>query len=409
MAFFKIEDRNLESLLEIANAKGTSLDNALQFVIDRGIEHVSAQSKNELNGTVHNPAQYVTDHWLDETDLQMALALNLTEMNIRALRYGAGLMRKRGAKLGPTSRRRNTLAHNFIGPHISAKQLRTCFLSWYIKQHTQEMDDASIGRLMNPPASRAAVYHRRLELGLKRTRGQVANASGRIADLVKPKEFTGMVIYGGYTMTDYIKEKGLRCSRERLRQVAEELNLKHAIVDRAPSWALVRLARKFGNSRLASRKWLAWNLKRVVSIREFAAEQKVPEHDLYIFIRTHRLTHPQLRKHGVETVRLTCTGCENTFDRFKRHVDKQKRIAAARGLKLEFFCSTNCTGKHNAVRSVERKELGQVQSRTEKSKARDAYITEHWKSKTDAEIAKELGITSGSIERRRLTLELKRD
>lgn len=139
------------------------------------------------------------------------------------------------------------------------------------------------------------------------------------------------------------------CSPERVRQIVEELGLKHLPEDRKPEWRLIRKARRVGHLELADRQWLAEKITCYHSMARLAAELQVEDKDLLLFIREFDLSHPSFRKHGAQTVNLVCTKCGTKFARLRKWVDR--RMKNAGGHQPEFFCDQSCAAQWNSERA----------------------------------------------------------
>jgi hypothetical protein len=256
-----------------------------------------------------------------------------------------------------------------------------------IKQHWNEKSDLEIGNMMDPKASEAVVAHRRrINLGIRRPKNGLKVSSLR--SQINREEFETMVCHEGYTMVDYIKAKGFKCSRQRIEQIARMLGLKHSPEDRTPMWEILRRARLLGNLKLAEKEWLQEKVNGADSVQALAAELKIGDHDLFFFIRKLQISDERFRKHGVVTVELTCSydKCAKKFSRFKRHVDKA--IKEAKGSPVKFYCTVRCAGLDNGKARIERM----------------LFISENYKSMTDQEIAEKLGIPARTVENLRLEM-----
>lgn len=276
---------------------------------------------------------------------------------------------------------------------ISRAEKKVCRADYFrildelIRQHWNEKSDLQIGEMMDPKASEAVVAHRRrVNLGIRRPKNGIKIASLR--SLIDREEFETMVCHEGYTMVDYIKEKGFRCSRQRIEQIARLLGLKHSPEDRTPMWEVLRRARQLGNLKLAEKEWLQEKVNEADSVQALAAELKIGAHELFFFIRKLQISDERFRKHGVVTVELTCAydKCSKKFLRFKRHVDKA--IRAAKGSPVKFYCTVRCAGLDNGKARIERM----------------FFISENYKSMTDQEMAEKLGIPTRTVENLRLEM-----
>ena len=260
-------------------------------------------------------------------------------------------------------------------------------LDGLIKDHWQTKSDREIGQLMDPPASSVVVEHRRrVNLGIRRPKNGLKVST--LKSKIDPKEFESLVCREGYTMVDYLRLKGFNCSRQRIEQIARDLELKHSPEDRSPMWEILRRARALGNLNLADKEWLQEKVNAADSVQALAAELKIGGHDLFFFIRKLGISDERFRKHGLVTVELTCAydGCAKKFVRFKRHVDKA--IRAAKGGKTRFYCAVRCAGLDNGKARLERMR----------------FISENYKSMSDQELAERLEIPTRTVENLRLEM-----
>lgn len=350
MFFLKLDGADLKRVLQVAAEKKIEAERAARLAFLKGLRFLAKDGAEIKQKPIKQEVQeYIRQHWAQETDTQIGEALGYGSGSIRNFRLNMGLLRKRG----PRFPHKKSTEPSGVGA-LSPRQQRREQLEALIREHWQTKSDADIGRLMDPVASRMIVRARRLALGLKNPRGK---RTGIIREMIEPTEFERMVIHEGYTMAEYIRFKNIHCSRERLRQVAEDLGLKHSPEDRAPEWLLVRKARGLGNLNLADREWLAERLSKAPSVASLAAELEVSEHSLYFFIRHFKLTHPSIRKYGTMTVELVCAKCDTKFTRLKRHVDRE--VKRVNGKEPEFFCSASCGGQFNHERSERRKAAAQ--------------------------------------------------
>lgn len=352
MFFLKLESKDFDRLFEIAQQTGAQIEGLARRAFFEGLR-LLAKTDTDTNTTATDHAAnedsprrtrrdavtslhgYIQENWKQKTDGEIAEALGYSMNYIRLTRTGLGFLHQRGHKETPVE---------------SSRHQR---LDELIRKHRQTKNDAEIGRLMNPPMARMSVQRRRLRLGLHKERGK--GRTNFLRQKIDPKEFEHLVIHEGYTMSEYIRLKNLYCSRERLRQIVEEMGLKHSPCERAPEWILIRKARMVDNLNLANREWLAEKVAGADSMAMLAAELAIAEVDLFFFIRSFGLTHPSFRKHGTETETLVCVACGKTFERLKRWT-KKRREKAQNGEMLKFFCSTSCNGKYNRERWKERQE-----------------------------------------------------
>lgn len=270
-----------------------------------------------------------------------------------------------------------------------AQQEKLARLDERILREWESSNDADIGRDVQS-TSRDGVRHRRYALGLKR------KIAGRRRSIVRertvPSEFERMVLREGYTMTEYIRHKGLRCSRERVRQAAEELGLKHSPEDRSPEWYLFRKARGLGKIFLADREWFAAHIAQFESIAASAAAVNVSGADMLYFVQQFGLSHPALRKSDV-TVTLRCVVCKTNFVRLRGYVETRREKV---GHGATFVCSQACAGSRRA--ELVQKRLEPVLS----------CITEQWAVRSDEQMATDLGIRTSKVKKWRIRLGLLR-
>lgn len=278
---------------------------------------------------------------------------------------------------------------------LTVTQLKALRLEALIREHWETKLDGEIGCLAEPHVSSAVVRYHRLRLGL----GKAGKVSGQtrsraLREGIDGEEFERMITHDGYTMVDYLRLKNFRCTRQRLEQVVNQMELKHTPLDRAPEWALKRRARQLGNPNLAEKEWLAERLSETVSIASLAAELGVSEYNLFFFIRRFGLTHPQFRKRGVVTVDLVCAQCGQKFKRLQRYINlATKNAKNANGRPITFYCNTSCSG------TSRRKEM---------RKEHASFIHENWREMSDQKMAETLVLSARTVRDKRTALGLKR-
>ncbi len=427
MFFLKLEGDDLERLLKLAaDKKGTPVERLARLAFLKGLRLLAKAdaetNTSELLGekqsyTRRKPIEetkaYIRENWQQETDEQMGTALGYGWGRIRDFRREMGLLRPKGRRDKPTS----TTESEPSTSRTDKRNQKFAQLDALIREHWETKDDGDIGRMLEPSVGRMKVRARRYELGLKKVQGAKRDkvVGGSIREVVDGEEFERMVLREGYTMTEYLKLKNLTCTRERLRQVAEDLGLKHSPEDRAPEWVLVRLARKLGNLNLANREWLAEKVAAATSMVALAAELRIKDYDLFIFIRAFKFTHPSFRKHGAEVVNLVCAKCGTDFTRLKRWVDQRRNKANGHGDELEFYCSVSCAGKYDRAASRNRRETEMSPEtqrlqklKREKVERETTFISENWQTMSDAQLAEGLGCSTHSVEDKRLALGFRR-
>lgn len=293
---------------------------------------------------------------------------------------------------------------------MTAFQERSAELDDLIRAHYETSNDCEIGRMMSPPVFGSLVKERRLGLGLKKVVGAM-NLS-KINKLVDPIEFERMVNEEGYTMAEFLKFKGFTFTRERMRQIAEQMGLKHSPEDRTSAWKLVRRARKIGNVNLANREWLTAKVKAATSMAALAAELEISVYNIFVFIRAFGLTHPSFRKYGAIAVTLECAWCGKSFPRLEESLVRVKKRKTGRN--NEYYCTPKCGAKGNRTQTkkplseLTLKHLKKVGVSHKKMCGQIRFICENWEKMSDPQIAGMLGIEVSSATKKRLGLGLKK-
>lgn len=291
---------------------------------------------------------------------------------------------------------------------MTAFQERSAELDDLIRAHYETSNDCEIGRMMSPPMLGSMVKERRLGLGLKKVAGAM-NLS-RINKLVDPIEFELMVNEEGYTMAEFLKFKGFTFTRERMRQIAEQMGLKHSPEDRTPAWKLVRRARKIGNVNLANREWLTEKVSAASSMTALAAELEITVYNMFVFIRAFGLTHPSFRKYGATAVTLECAWCGKPFPRLEESLTRVKKRKT--GESNEYYCTPKCGAKGNRAQpkkpfsELTLKRLKKVGASRKKMCGQIKFICGNWEKMSDPQIAGILGIEVSSVTKKRLELGL---
>lgn len=427
MIFLKLDGDDLKRLLKLAaDKKGTPVERLARLAFLKGLR-LLAKADTETDSSdllgerqprtrripVEVTKTYIREHWQQETDAQIGAALGYGWGRIRDFRREMGLLRPKG--------RRDTSTSVATGePSVTRSDTRNQKyerLDALIREHWEKKGDWEIGRMLEPNVSGSRIRQRRYELGLKKVQGEKRDkvVCETVSGVIDAAEFERMVLREGYTMTDYLQHKNLTCTRERLRQVVEQMGLKHSPHEREPEWPLIRRARKVGNLNLANREWLAPRVASHESMAALSSELGIEDTDLFFFIRAFKLTHPSFRKHGAETVNLVCAKCDTEFVRLKKWVEKRSRQANGRGQEPEFYCSVPCAGKYDRAASAMRRETDMSpetkrlrQLKQEKMERETAFIRDNWQTMSDAQLAEGLGCSKYSAESKRLALGFSR-
>jgi hypothetical protein len=221
----KLEGRDLERLLKLAAEKGVPAERVARLALLKGLRLLAKTDDGEASGMrVHGFARrksveevhaYIRKNWWRRTDKEMGEALGYAARTVWQYRSSLGL---------------------------SKQKKRAEPIKALIREHWETKSDREISRLMDPPCSPLSVKNWRKQLGLKRRQGQEGGVT--IREAIDPAEFERMVLREGYTVPEYIRFKNLRCSPQRLREVAISLGLKYLKKYRSPEWALMRKARR---------------------------------------------------------------------------------------------------------------------------------------------------------------------
>jgi hypothetical protein len=420
--FLKLEGDDLERLFKLAaEKKGAPVERLARLAFLKGLRLLAKEADGEAEATrtatigqpsiksLEETKAYIRENWQQQTDVQLGVALGYGWQSISNLRRGLGLLRPRGRRYGKTS---PTVGGTSLPPssRIEKRNQKFAQLDALIREHWKTKNDWEIGLLLDPHVGGNKVRLRRYELGLKKVQGvRAAMRVGKtVREAVNAEEFERMVLREGYTMSEYLKHKKLNCTRERLRQIAEQMGLKHSPEDRTPEWELARRARKVGHLTLANRDWLAEKISHYQSMSALAAELRVKDIDLLFFVRSFKLSHPSLRKHGAETVSLVCTKCGTEFSRLKKWVDRRRKKANSHP--QEFFCSQSCAGQWNRerVRTRTAKQLERERIRAKKKERCTSFIRKKWQKMSDAQMALALELSEKTIEKKRVALGFRR-
>lgn len=185
MFTLNIEGKELTLLLKIDETSDMPLERLARLALFKGLRLLrSKQHPTPWSSARIKPLKevqtYIREHWLTQTDEEMAAVLGYSVFPIQKCRNKMCLTRPKGRPKGSNKK-----------PVESEVRKRT-----------------------------------------------------PISQSIDRTEFEYMVTQGGYTMTDYAREKGLVCSRERLRQIAVELSIKHSPSDRTAEWFTARNIRQ---------------------------------------------------------------------------------------------------------------------------------------------------------------------
>lgn len=238
------------------------------------------------------------------------------------------------------------LDHIAMGTHLGVTpkvmlELRRKIREKYISAHWQTESDGEIGRKLG--MSYTVVLHIRCALGLHHARGW-----SRLKELTNPNSARNKInrsdlehalTKGGLTLVDYVRAHNLGITRERMRQLADELEVRQ---DRSPLW----YATRWGIPELAGKAWLEHELHQRRSMRAVADAHRL--HVLRVAKMVTLLGIPSDlsgsrggRSQVKALVEVTCAACGKTFNRRPSQLRRSQKISKSK----KSFCSVYCSNK----------------------------------------------------------------
>ncbi len=363
MFYLGLRDYDLQRLSKLAGKTNITVERLARLAFLEGLKLLlrsdgpSQTPRQRQKERLAKARSYIMDHWLQETDGQLAGATGYSIVTIRHLRAELSLLRDPASKSsslspGDIDYIRGHYAHQTdfqlaraIGCkfyHV-ANVRRTLgliknplsnreALKSLIKEYWESKDDEAIGRLLDPSVSPHVVQRVRVSLGLGRI---VLNASQPSFD---PAECRAAITRDGYTMTEYMALRGLRYTRERFRQILCGMEIPHSPSDRLPEWTVQRRARMLGHMELADPIWLQNKLSETSSFPELAATLGTSAREIFFFVEKLGLTNPFCRGKRNAVVHLVCP-CGKEFDRLESLVKARHKL---KGDNCKFYCGQRC-------------------------------------------------------------------
>lgn len=159
----------IERLARIALLKGLLL---LAGVAEESEAVGPAIAKRRSNRLSEGDEAYIREHWQQETDEQMGVALGYGRYRVMNVRRELGLRRPKGRRRRDTSASpAATTAPSQALSRTEKRNGKFAKLDALIREHWKTTGDWEIGRMLEPAVSGNSVQQRRYKLELKGVRG----------------------------------------------------------------------------------------------------------------------------------------------------------------------------------------------------------------------------------------------
>jgi len=374
MFFAKLDKRSLEQVARYSHDQHISLDKAFRQILLLGLSQlevqISAVARDERK-------KFIQEHWQSESDKELAIACNCSIDEIRDERSVLGLKRQLGRRTFSHRRdevygiireqwmhksdlelarelgfARGTVAcyrsHLGLkrGNNITAHKPPTLAqdeasvtvkdsagndpATQFILMHYLTMSDGELGRSLG--ISRGAVVTKRLRLGLQRRR------SDGVRLQIDPDSLKEAVTNGGLTLTEFMSQNNIHVTRERMRQICDELGIISNHTTRTPLW----YANRVGKPEISDKGWLEDQLREALGASALGVRLGIAT--WAINAQAKRLgIDPTFLRASVPLIKLQCAGpgCGRSFTRKKTLIRNPSQKV--------YFCNKVCHGKWMAT------------------------------------------------------------
>ena len=379
MFFAKLGKRSLEYIARYSHDQHISLDKAFRQILLLGLSQLEAQISVAARD---ERKKFIQEHWQLESDKELAIACNCSIDEIRDERSVLGLKRQLGRRTFSHRRdevneiirvqwtqksdlelarglglARGTVAcyRSYLGlrrdkrillptnpptlaqdkaPVTVKDSIEDDATTQFIRMHYLTMSDGELGRSLG--LNRADVIRRRYMLGLQKMRSQESEGVRLQIDFNALKE---AVTNGGLTLTEYMCQKNITVTRERMRQLCDENGIQSNYKTRTPLW----YANRVGEPNLANKAWLEDQLREAFGASALGARLGGITMEV-IKAQARRLgIDPALLKASIPLIELRCSGpgCGRSFFRKKTLIRNPSQKV--------YFCNKVCHGKWMAT------------------------------------------------------------
>ncbi|MDO8620102.1 MAG: hypothetical protein Q7R64_02010 [bacterium] len=227
MTTLKIKSALFERATEIAHRRNDSTNCVINRALELGLGklwdeyQISSMPKNGSNGSKNGEGH--TDGTARSSE-RFAWPSELNEEGRTFVRENAHLLNNQ------------QIADALLVTFQVAKVAREAYASEFIRANWLQMTDGEMSLRLNLPSSSAkGISVIRQLIGLNRHK----NAIRKVASLrsqLNPDELRKALTEDGQMLTEFAKDKGIVCSRERLRQMANELGVSTEASQRTVKW-----------------------------------------------------------------------------------------------------------------------------------------------------------------------------
>jgi|SRR3989344_3991298 len=297
-------------------------------------------------------AAFISEHWQKSDDQEMALALGLSVCTVGIIRRLLGFKRRLGGcrpitrpvvvldetlikqveTLLPTQDNRSIVATCSV-PAKKVVDLRREWAKAFIQANWQKMSDFQLAEATKMRPSWINWYRRSIGLN-RRVLERLLSAS--IQNRLDKTDLADALHNRGVTLEEYIELRGLKVTKEGLRQAAHNLNIETNPSARTASW----YAHRYGCPRIADPQIFRQLYDSLGGLGAMSQSLGVDTYVLQRIGRMHDLEELWRRKSAGKVIKR-CAICGATFTRPKR------KDGTRNNPEQELhFCSRVCHGRY---------------------------------------------------------------
>jgi hypothetical protein len=309
---------------------------------------------------------YIIGHWMEQTDEELASALNLSTYSVFRRRCKLGLHHKRGPKRIESNQASYRSLHDedltledkeYIRTHLQDKNrniavvikkrtgliisfrrelARKLIKAEYAKPVGEQRLDVELGKEVGLPKN--DISHLRLyELNLKRIRWYDSESKK-----INHEDLKHQVTVAGLTVPEYIRMKGIKLTRSRVGQICEQIGISPVNDFRTVDW----YANRYKQPILKEPERVKALLEGQGAISTVAAQLGLGIGGFIGYLKKAGINHEVYRRGRSALITLTCSNpnCpkpERKFEKVKSHHDAHLRKDPQR---KTWYCSRACHG-----------------------------------------------------------------
>lgn len=306
-----IEETLLRRVFRIAEEREQTTEQVLLSALPLGLDTLMAgkQAVSSATPSLGVPARFAWPSVLDE--------------------QGKSFIREHAASM-----RNQELAHTLRLSFQEAREARLAYAEEFVLTNWKTKNDAELrqatGRLS------MSIIKFRNTLGLRRQKYR----NGRAPAEVDAEELKRAVTVGGKTLTEFFRSKGVACTRERMRQIANEKGVETSATVRTVEWYTTR----WNIPHLAEKAVFERESAEAKSTQALAGkygDQELTVNKVRVLARKHGISLPDGRC-TTELVPLVCANphCGRSFSRSHSLVETNSMRTGKK--QNRFFCSRAC-------------------------------------------------------------------